>query len=456
MANREASQTPRWRRRIAWAYVLAICVLSLSFIVVPAIGVGRLLLDPAWRGSDIAPAVLEWHDALSRRIGPWALERVASGRAGSLDKYEVSGNEWPLLSAVMYLWSSEAVQRQWQRQHSPGIAPAARDAEYIAAAAALVADPGHAGWVRAHWGDAYLDERNLFYRMMLVAGLDSFERLGGDSRYHELLETQVRSLSTELDASPHGLLEDYPGETYSVDVALAYAALARARERLDIADDGWRARTARAFGVALHDPEVSLPAYAVSADEGVPLGPARGVGLSMMLAWTPSLWPALGNDWYARYAGAFWQERMGFAGFREFAAAPDSPDWTFEIDAGPVLAGYGTAASALGLAATRAHGDMERAYALTSEALLAAWPLPNGTLLGPRILSNAIDAPYTGEAALLFALTRTPPDGAAAATRATPPGVWIVLALLLLIGIGDPARRVVRLLRADRTGQRVA
>ncbi|HET7843939.1 MAG TPA: hypothetical protein VFL14_07300 [Xanthomonadales bacterium] len=429
--------------------------MSLVLLVVPAVTALRLLLDDALRGHDIAPTVLDWHAALARRIGPWARERVASARATQLDVRDVSGTEWPMFGAVFYLWASEAVQAKWERDGSRGISPARRDAESLAAVAALVADPGHADWVRRHWGDAYLERNNLFYRMLLVAGLDSYERLSGDITHHRLLAAQVRSLAAEFDASPHGLLEDYPGETYGVDVYVAYAALARARERLGMVDDGWLARGARAFDASTHDSDVALPAYFLT-DGGVPLGPARGVGLSMMLAWSPTTWPAMGEAWYARYVELFWQERGGFAGFREFARGSAWPDWMLEVDAGPVFAGYGTAASAFGLAAARTHGDMDRAYALTSEALLAALPMPDGTLLVPRLLSNAVDAPYTGEAALLFALTRTPAGQVAPATRATPVGVWVAIALMLAVGIGDPAWRVVRLLRAGRTGRGIA
>jgi hypothetical protein len=81
------------------------------------------------------------------------------------------------------------------------------------------------------------------------------------------------------------------------------------------------------------------------------------------------------------------------------------------VDAGPVLKGFGCAACAFGVGAARVNGHFEHAYPLTAEMLVASWPLPNGTRLFPRLLSNAADAPYLGEAAILFNLTRLPAEG---------------------------------------------
>ena len=45
---------------------------------------------------------------------------------------------------------------------------------------------------------------------------------------------------------------------------------------------------------------------------------------------------------------------------------------------------------------------------MMAELFALAWPLPGGTLLLPRLLSNATDAPYLGEAAVLYLLSRQP------------------------------------------------
>ena len=106
-----------------------------------------------------------------------------------------------------------------------------------------------------------------------------------------------------------------------------------------------------------------------------------------------------------------------------------------DVDAGPVLGGFGCAACAFGVGAARVNGHFEHAYPLTVEMLAASWPLPNGTLLFPRLLSNAADAPYLGEAGILFNLTRLPAAGIPIRTGGSLPG-FVMIFLGLQLGFG--------------------
>ena len=437
------------QRRIAVALLLtAVWMASTWFVLYPVAHITWTLQDPAWRNGQVPAAVSTWHRSLSDRVAPWAQHRLASKRAENLSLDDISGTEWPMFSAVFYLWATEAVQAQWEQGNQDAPSPAKRAAPAIEAAAALIADPGHAGWVRQHWGDDYLYNQNLFYRMLLIAGLDSFERITGDPRYQPLLVAQADGLAAELAASPYGVVEDYPGQSYSVDVLLAYAAIARVHRRLDRLDPDWIERSKRAFSAGYSDTERNLPAYAVDAASGQSLGWARGVGLSMMLCHAHELWPSLARQWHQRYTDQYWQERWGLVGFREFPRGADHAlDWYVEVDAGPVLAGFGIAANGFGLGALRTQGDMDRAYSLSAQALLASWPLPNGTLLGPRLLSNLMDAPFTGEAAMLFAMSRSPQQLPAVATTSAPIPVWVALILAAVIGVLLPLWLGRRLLR---------
>lgn len=343
---------------------------------------------------------------------------------------------------------ARTVGEQWENSGRHGVEPSRAFAGAIAAAADLIADPGQAGWVRRHWGDTYLQRGNLFYRMLLIAGLDSYERLSNDFTHRQLLQSQAEALGAELDRSPHGVVEDYPGQSYSVDVLLAYAAIARFHSRVGQVDPQWIARAQRAFSGNYIDSRTGLPAYLIDAESGASADWARGVGISMMLIHAHELWPDLGKTWYARHVENFWQERLGLAGFREYPAShPGTIDWGMDVDAGFVFAGFGTAASAFGLGATRVHGDTERAMSLTAQALLAAWPLANDTLLGPRLVSNLIDAPYTGEAALLYVLTRTSQVPGSPATGSVPLAILIILGVLAIVGIHGPIHVVWRLVR---------
>jgi hypothetical protein len=135
----------------------------------------------------------------------------------------IAGTEWPLFGSVFYLWATEALQEAAEEDSSKCPATPKQYARgAIEAAAALVADPNHAGWVREHWGDAYLDKENLFYRMLLISALTSYQKLLGETRYESLLRGQVESLAKELDDSPYGLLDDYPGQCYPVGHRAGY------------------------------------------------------------------------------------------------------------------------------------------------------------------------------------------------------------------------------------------
>jgi hypothetical protein len=205
------------------------------------------------------------------------------------------------------------------------------------------------------------------------------------------------------------MLYDYPGECYPVDVLPAIAYIKLAEPVTGTNYNQFVQRAVRAFEGEALDPDTGLPGYSVNLVTGRATQESRGVGNSYMLMWAPLLWPEKSEEWYGLYETNFWQERYGLAGFREFSKhSAGRNGWWHEVDAGPVIAGYGTAASAFGIAAARMCGRFDHAYPMSTEALLAAWPLPDGTWLVPRFISDLTDAPYTGDLALLLILTRRP------------------------------------------------
>ncbi len=420
-----------------WANAGLAVALSLYLFLLPAALLVWDLRDPGLRGAQIPRCALRWHKSLSPKYEKWARQRVASGRAGHLTTANIAGTEWPLFGSVFYLWATEALQEAVQEDVSLCRTPPNQYARgAIEAAAALVADPNHAGWVKQHWGPAYLEKENLFYRMLLIGALTSFQKLSGDAKYEGLLRRQVESLAQELDESPYGLLDDYPGQCYPVDIVPAIAAIRRADAVLGTDHSAFVARAIRGFQGECLDRSTGLPAYFVDSRTGRARDSARGVGLSFMLIWAPQLWPETAHQWYDKYEQQFWQEGTWMAGFREYPRGIEF-GWLSmnDVDAGPVIGGYGVAASAFGIGAARATGRSDQAYKLAAEGLVASWPLPDGTLLTPRILSNLSDAPYLGEAATLFALTRRSWEPLQSGARMHPPAaVYVGLVLLLVLG----------------------
>ena len=427
---------------------ILLLLVGVYFFLIPAGMLIYDLRDPGLRTSDIPQFAYRWHAQLSAGFAAWANDRVTRQRASKLNMHDISGTEWPMFSAVYYLWATESLQRGWERQSGGRTdMPKVYAKPAIDAAIKLILDPDNATWVKAHWGDDYLARENVFYRMLLIAGLTSYQALSGDDQYRSLLQSQVERLSSEFDASPYGLLDDYPGECYPVDVLPAIAVIHRAGVVLGQDYTAFVARSLRAFEQTRLQAETALPTYNVDAKSGQGYGYARGVGIAYMLIWAPELWPDVAAQWYDRFEAHFWINNPSIGGIREFPKNSGVDDYFFEVDAGPIIHGFGAGASAFGLGAAMVNGRFDHAYVLATEALVASWPLPDGTLLIPRILSNFSDAPYLGEMAMLFIMTREPTKPDVSSSEVNMPYV-VYLALLgyVMLGAGCilKARKLVR------------
>lgn len=404
-------------------------LLALFFCFAPGALIVYNLFDPGIAGERTPRMAFRLHRNLAPVLDAWARKRVASGKAAALTGENVPGTEWPLFSAVFYLWSTESLQAAWERDTTRAPGP---PKEYARAAieslTKLALDPNHAAWVRRLWGNDYLHHDNLFYRYARIAAMTSHHNLTGDPQYLPMLREETESLAAELDASPTGLMEDYPTECYPADVVAAWACIRRADQALGTNHSALVDRALRAFRGKTLDAH-GLPPYAADAGRGLPLGPARGCSNSYVCSVAPELWPSEAKQWYAAYETHFWQRRWGAAGFREFARDAGQSDWYMDVDAGPSVAGHGVAASAFGLSAARLNGRFDHAYPLAAQMLAVSWPLPNGRLLMPLVLSNAAHAPCLGEAAILYQLTRTPQPGFPVRSGGTlPPLVFTMLA----------------------------
>ena len=394
--------------RLARALILA--VLTFSLFLWPGATLVRDLADPAMAGPGVPARAWTLHRDLTPRIAAWARERIASRSAAAAPLHDVPTTEWPMFTAVYYLMATEELQAAWEQGPHAVESPLSYARSAVDAARDLLLDPSHHTWVRTHWGSDYLHREDVFFRSLLIAGLTSHEALTRDGSSLPVLRDQVESLAAALDQSPLGLLNDYPGECYPIDVLAAVGLLRRADAVLGTDHGAFVARSLRAFEGARADAQGLVP-YRVNLPSGSEVQPSRGIGNSWILVFAPELWPDRAALWYGRYEAAFWQDRGWAAGFREYARGTVESDWTFEIDAGPVLDGFGTAASAFGIGAARRNGRFDHAYTLATQVSAASWTLPDGTLLGPRFFSHAASAPYLGESAILYFYAVPPAPG---------------------------------------------
>lgn len=409
---------------------------SLYYLLYPTVTVYRQIQKEAAPQSHVSSFAFDLHLAIAENFGNWAQDRVDRAAGTQLSIDDISGTEWPMFSAVYFLWSTEELDKAWLELGDAAI-PRPRDyaAAAIEAAAKLIVDPANASWVIRHWGARYLERENVFYRMLLIAGLTSYQTMTGKDIYEPLLRDQVVSLSRELDQSPHGVLDDYPGECYPIDILPAIAVMQRASALLDIELGDFVQRARRGFEGRLLDPSTQLPSYVADPLSGVGIGPARGVGISYMLIWVPELWPDITEKWYRLYERHFLERGALLSGVREFRRGLEGYSWLGDVDSGPIVGGLGVAASAFGLAAARVNGDLPLAHALSAQTILASWPLPSGRLLVPSLLSDLADAPFLGEAALAFIFSRPMAVTSNAGERSTPKLVYVILASTASLGL---------------------
>jgi hypothetical protein len=415
---------------------IVIILLAGIFLIYPSVRATLDIRDPALRGPGVPKAAWRLYRNLTPRYAKWAKDRVAHGQAETLSTSDISGTEWPLFGSVFYLWGIENLQAAWNDgDHSAGVEPKVYARDAIVAASELVIDPRHASWVKKHWGENYLHRENVFYRMLIIGALTSRENVLHDHAHLDLLRDQVETFASELDASKTGLLDDYPGQCYPGDVMAALMCIKRADAVLGTDHSEFIRRAVRGF-VGKQETRFHLPPYAANADTGVPASDARGCANSYMALTAPELWPAQARQWFAIYDTYFWQKRITAVGYREYPKDNSNSDWSMDVDAGPVIAGHGVAASAFGIGAARKNGRFDRAYPLATEMLATVGELPNGALLVPRLLSNLSDAPMLGEAAILWQLSIQPESGFPVKSGGAVPGyVYIVLGTVFILGL---------------------
>lgn len=408
-------------------------LVAIYFFILPAFMIQWNMTDAANRNGGIPRSAVYLFKTLTPRYEKWARERVESKNAGALTGADISGTEWPPFGSAYYLWAVESLQKDWDSgDHFMEEPPKVYAKGAIQAATRLIIDPNTAAWVRKYWkGQDYLHHEDIFYRMLMIGAATTYQKLTGDTYYLPLLRDQVETLSREVDQSPYGLLDDYPDQCFPADVAAAVANIRKADVLLGTDHSAFAQRAMRGFQGRLAD-ERGLPPYMAGSKEGVCWGPSRGCSNSYLCLFAPVAWPEFGVQLYSAYDCYFWQERWGGAGFREFPKDMPGTNWYWDVDSGPVVAGHGISASAFGLGAARINGRMDEAYPLSAEILAFSWPLPDGTLLLPRLLSDTTDAPLVGEASILYNLTCLPQPGLQVIKGGhIPPLVYAVLALLL-------------------------
>lgn len=405
-----------------------VIVLSLMLFIYPAITISFLVVDSKLNQNGESRLVPWWFRSATPRFLSWANMYLETNYAQSLYHDDIPATEWPMFGAVFYLVTAEDLQARGEIDATEGTIR-----EAVEKAAEIVASPVTATWVKTKWGDGYRERENVFYRMLLILGLSSYERITDDMQYRDLMSGQRTTLAAELAEAKLHLRDDYPSECYPADMLWAVAAIQRAARIEGAGHDALARDLIAAFDGPLKATE-GLPAFQADSRTGCIIQGARGCGNSGILLFTSELDPVVAGRWYDSYEENFWKDTGWIAGFTEMPR--DAKAAFMDVDSGPVLSGIGSVSSAFGIGAAKTVGRNDRAAPLTMESVACSWPTPFGFLVPGLMGRLAVQSWSLGEVALLFSMTR--PNSASDTVPFeghAPFIVWICLAAYTSVGV---------------------
>ncbi len=440
-----------WKLWFHLAVSAVVIVLSLMLFVYPAITIAIVAFDSHLRQTGQSRLVPHWFRSATPRFVSWANMYLATNYGGSIRQDDIPATEWPMFGAMFYLLTAEELQRRGKIDPTRG-----NLREAVEKAAEIVASPATATWVKTKWGENYLEQENVFYRMLLILGLSSYEKITGSARHHATMSRQRATLAAELAAAKFHLRDDYPGECYPADMLWAAAAIGRAARLENTQNNALAKSLIASFDGPLKAPE-GLPAFQADSRSGRILQGRRGCGNSGIIVFAAELDPAVAGRWYAEYEKNFWKDTGWVVGFTEMPRR--SRDQFADVDSGPVLCEIGSVASAFGIGAAKTAGRIDHAAPLTMETVACSWPTPFGPLIPGLMGRLAVKSWSLGEVALLFSMTR--PTLAATTVPFTghaPWIVWICLAVYSGAGvffIGFEIRSAVKRISLTRDGSQL-
>ncbi len=377
---------------------------------------------------------LSWFRKTSKRFDKWGKNYLKIQYAKNLYHANVAATEWPMFGSVFYLLTAEEIQIELRGRNNSE----AEKTKIILLAASetaakIVVDPVTASWVRKKWGESYLEKENLFYRMLVIMGLSSYEKITGNKTYRKFLREQTVSLGQELLEAKYHVLDDYPDECYPNDILWAVAAILRADKLLGTDHSILKNKLMKVLN-SRSLAEEGLPAYFIEDETAAAITPARGCGNSGTLIFAPELNLEIAEKWYKKHEEIFWQSNFFAVGFREFSRKYGNS--YSDVDSGIVIGGFGSVASAFGIGAARVLGRLDHAIPLEQQAVAVSWPTPFGFIMPSLLGKIAADAPCLGEIALLFVLTR--PALVSETTPFSGKTPWLVWTLILIYsGVGS-------------------
>lgn len=237
-------------------------------------------------------------------------------------------------------------------------------------------------------GHAYLGYVNLALGMM--------RQIDPDTPHAELHDRLSDELARNLDASPLGMLETYPGETWPPDVAAVAGSVGFHSKVTGQDRSALLARWQERFrSCALHASGYLI--QRLETGSCTPRDLPRGSGTAVSSYFLSFYENELSRELEQSLAAMGHREFLGLGALREY---PPGQSGLGDGNSGPVIFGVSIGATGFGLGAARAHGDATLFESLFATTALFGLPVESessldfaaGGLLGNSLLLAMLSA----------------------------------------------------------------
>jgi hypothetical protein len=358
-----------------------------------------------WTGGELAPAAFA--TGSTRFDGEWLFGTYMMAAMGFGQVALASDPSKDAASAARRTESIARMEHCLDAMLSPAARVFDRDAWSFDALASTEAAPG-SSQDRGHV--AYLGYAGL--------ALGLHRLVAPSSRFDARNDAIVAALARRLEASPIGLVETYPGETYPVDNTAALGALALHAKATHAAPPPGLARGLEAIRIHGIQLESGLLAQAVDSSTAAPRDPGRGSGTALAAYFLAFSDHAMSASLYRAVHRDLFRTVIGFGAILEHPPSCETCSSRVDIDSGPVVAGFGVSATGFAIGASRANDDRDAFASLYATAHLFGAPFDEGDTrtfatggpLGDAILFAMLTAPKPVELTVSAAsLTATKP-----------------------------------------------
>jgi hypothetical protein len=361
-----------------------------------------------WTGAELAPAAFA--TGSTRFDGEWLFGTYMMAAMGFGQVALASDPSKDAASAARRTESIARMEHCLDAMLSPAARVFDRDAWSFDALASTEATPG-SSQDRGHV--AYLGYAGL--------ALGLHRLVAPSSRFDARHDAIVAALARRFEASPIGLVETYPGETYPVDNTAALGALALHAKATYAAPSPGLARGLEAIRIHGIQLESGLLAQAVDSSTAAPRDPGRGSGTALAAYFLAFSDHAMSASLYRAVHRDLFRTVIGFGAILEHPSSCEKCSSRVDIDSGPVVAGFGVSATGFAIGASRANDDRDAFASLYATAHLFGAPFDEG---GTRTFATG--GPL-GDAILFAMLTAPKPTeltvsaGSLTATKPPPP-----------------------------------